>query len=517
VTATSGSSRDPSHDPTRDPAPRRLGGGSWRASLSGRITLLTVGIAVLTAVLAGLLAVGLTRSSAEESARATLSRIADAAAVRADAGEAARLRQSRAVRTLGGLGVESASVTQRGAITSTSPLARQALTPARQQALLAGRPISARDEIAGGTVLVEGRPTDAGGIILVQRRADATADSDRLVRRVLLALGIAAAIAIAVSAAMARRLARPLRRTADAAHSLAAGRRDIAVPVEGPTEVAEVASALNALSGSLTRSEGRQRDFLLSVSHDLRTPLTGISGYAESLASGVVPPDETARVGGVVLTEARRLERLVGDLLDLARLGADQPRLVAERTDLVSIGREVESVWAKRCAAVGVPFAYLPAVEQAPVTTDPARVRQLVDGLLENALRVTPSGRPIVVEVRAQARPVATAAPTAGAEPPGPGFVVEVRDGGPGLTDADIPVAFEPSVLHERYRGLRPVGTGLGLAIVGRLTALLGGSIEAGHAAEGGARFTLWLPATGPAGPAPSRSFAERAAESAAE
>ena len=218
------------------------------------------------------------------------------------------------------------------------------------------------------------------------------------------------------------------------------------------------------------------------MSHDLRTPLTGISGYAESLASGVVPPDDTARVGSVVLTEARRLERLVGDLLDLARLGADQPRLVAERTDLVALGREVESVWAKRCAAVGVPFRYLPGVANAWVTTDPARVRQLVDGLLENALRVTPSGRPIVVEVRA------APASLTGARS---GFVVEVRDGGPGLTDADLAVAFEPSVLHERYRGLRPVGTGLGLAIVGRLAGLLGGTAAAGHAPEGGAAYVV--------------------------
>ena len=77
----------------------------------------------------------------------------------------------------------------------------------------------------------------------------------------------------------------------------------------------------------------------------------------------------------------------------------------------------------------------------------------------------------------------------------GPGFdVIEVRDGGPGLTDEDLAVAFEPSVLHERYRGLRPVGTGLGLAIVARLAHVLGGTVEAGHAAEGGARFTLRLP-----------------------
>ena len=73
-------------------------------------------------------------------------------------------------------------------------------------------------------------------------------------------------------------------------------------------------------------------------------------------------------------------------------------------------------------------------------------------------------------------------------------MVVEVRDGGPGLTEADLAVAFERSVLHERYRGVRQVGTGLGLAIVGRLVARLGGNAEAGHAPEGGARFTVRLP-----------------------
>ncbi len=135
-------------------------------------------------------------------------------------------------------------------------------------------------------------------------------------------------------------------------------------------------------------------------------------------------------------------------------------------------------MWAGRCAAAGVVFRL--EAPDAPIVsvTDAARVRQVLDGLFDNALRVTPSGAPIVLAARIE---------------PGQA-VVEVRDGGPGLSDADLPVAFDHGVLYERYRGVRQVGTGLGLAIVRGLVARLGGHVEAGHANEGGARFTVRLP-----------------------
>jgi two-component system sensor histidine kinase BaeS len=112
------------------------------------------------------------------------------------------------------------------------------------------------------------------------------------------------------------------------------------------------------------------------------------------------------------------------------------------------------------------------------VPTDPGRIRQVVDGLCENALRVVPAGRPLVLAVRAGA--------TAG--------VIEVRDGGPGFTDDDLAVAFDRGALHRRYRGIREVGSGLGLALAARLVTRLGGTITAGHAPEGGAMFTVELP-----------------------
>ena len=95
----------------------------------------------------------------------------------------------------------------------------------------------------------------------------------------------------------------------------------VRLPVEGPAEVAELSEALNHLSDALATSEGRERAFLLSVSHELRTPLTAVRGYAEALSDGVVPSEDVSRTGATMLAESERLDRLVSDLLDLARLG----------------------------------------------------------------------------------------------------------------------------------------------------------------------------------------------------
>jgi two-component system OmpR family sensor kinase len=302
------------------------------------------------------------------------------------------------------------------------------------------------------------------------------------VRRVLLALVIAVAIAAVLGLLVARRLAGPLRRTAQAADALASGRRDVTVQPEGPIEVAEVGAALNTLAAHLAYSEARQRQFLMSVSHELRTPLTAITGYAESLAGGVIPEHDTARVGAVMLSEAQRLGRLVADLLDLARLDAADFRMDFVAADVTALAHAAADVWAGRCAAAGVRFVLEAPAFAAVAWSDPARLRQAIDGLLENALRVVPSGTPIVLAVRTE-------------QSAAPQVIVEVRDGGPGLTPDDVAVAFDRSALFDKYRGVRQVGTGLGLAIVHGLVTRLGGHVEAGSAPEGGARFTIWVPA----------------------
>ncbi|MGZ6792996.1 MAG: histidine kinase dimerization/phospho-acceptor domain-containing protein, partial [Mycobacteriales bacterium] len=118
--------------------------------------------------------------------------------------------------------------------------------------------------------------------------------------------------------------------------------------------MAELSRSLNALAVALATSEAREREFLLSVSHELRTPLTGIRGFAEALDEGVGDPREHGRV---IEAEAGRMQRLVTDLLDLARAGADDFRLDVSEVDLVALVRDAAVVWERRCAEVGVPFS----------------------------------------------------------------------------------------------------------------------------------------------------------------
>ena len=455
-----------------------------RGTLAQHIALLASTVAVITALLAGGLSIGLITKSNSDNARRTLSQLADAAQATADLGVSAEASQRRARRILQTLKVQSVTVSTDRRLVGATALGGASISQADIGRLLGGGTVSRQGTVLGQGVLVEGRPTRVGAIVLLQRRTDATAFGDSLIRRVLIALLIGVLIAIGSGVLLAQWISRPLRRTARAAHALAEGRRDVAVTPEGPAEVAEVGSAVNTLASALSRSEARQREFLLSVSHDLRTPLTAIAGYAESLAGGVVPPEEASSVGAVMLNEAQRLNRMVADLLDLARMGAEEFRIDVASVDVTELARAAGQVWSNRCRTADLEFTL-----DAPSTpiwcqTDPSRVRQILDGLFENALRVTAPGAPIVLSVRVEAELQTV--------------LLEVRDGGPGLTNADLAVAFERSVLYDRYRGIRQVGTGLGLAIVDGLTRRLGDTVEAGHSAEGGARFTVRLPATGP-------------------
>lgn len=366
------------------------------------------------------------------------------------------------------------------------------------------QPVSDRAMVNGQMMLIEGQGLGNGnGIVLAQEPVQGTAR--QVWNRLWLALVVGLAGGALAGLLLARRLAKPFRNAATAARRLRAGDRSVRLPVGSPAEAEDLSRALNELTEALATSEGRQRDFLLSVSHELRTPLTSIRGYAEAIADGVVGPDEARQAGQTMLAEAEHLDRLVADLLALARLEAADFPLEFTEVDLNTLVRGAYDAWRPRCEGNGVPLRIELPGRPVPTWSDPGRLRQVVDGLLENALRVVPRGAPIVLALRENVvagrvgdragRPVRFAE-------------LELRDGGPGFTDEDLAVAFERGAMYHRYRGVRKVGSGLGLALAARLVRRLGGQIEAGHAVEGGARFTVRLPVT--ALPAPNTALIRR-------
>lgn len=375
-------------------------------------------------------------------------------------------------------GVRVAAVAPDGSVSGS---AAAVLDHDDRDALLAAHRLSTWGTLDGERLLVEGRPGRDGGATVLTRPATDVAEAVDGTRRALVPPLLIGLLGAALAGALAaRRIARPLATAASVAGRLAAGERGLPPePPGGTVEAAELERALSVLDSALADGERRQREFLLSVSHEIRTPLTVVSGYAEALADGVVGAGETTEVGATLLAETRRLEAFTSDLLALARLEADDFRLAPARTDLAEVVREAAAAWRARADTYGVPLrAELP---DGPVriVTDGFRVRQLLDGLIGNALRVVPAGAPVVLALRAD----------------GAGLELEVRDGGPGLEPEDEAVAFERGALRDRYRTTRPVGSGLGLAIAARLATRLGATISVtGHGPEGGACFAVRLP-----------------------
>lgn len=481
-------------NPPAIPEPTALPEGSvpHRMGIVGRMVLLGIAVAVVVAVVAGFAAYPLVRDSAEARARGDLARLADltATTVTLDA------QGQFVVPPRVGSVLQDEEVMAYVVFRGTTELP-DGVTRPEVDRVTSGRPVSAMGVNDEGTVLVEGRPLKRDtGVILVQPTAVAFAPALTVLWRVVAALALGIAVAVVVAVIASRRMSRSLREVSSAADQLSAGERDVIVEPRGPAEVALIAESINRLSEALAVSEGRQRDFLLSVSHELRTPLTGLLGYAQAMSDGLIEPDDVTRTGAVMVDEAERLQRLVTDLLDLARLEAVDFSFDLVPGDVGVVLDQAVEVWRDRCARVGVVVEReggTPAdgadrtAQSDPVwaEVDPVRLRQIIDNLAENALRVTPEGGRIIFALDRRVDP----------ETDRLAVHLEVRDTGPGLTPADIPVAFVPGSLHERYRGVRPVGTGVGLALVARLARGLGGRAEAGSAREGGARFTVIWPA----------------------
>jgi signal transduction histidine kinase len=296
-----------------------------------------------------------------------------------------------------------------------------------------------------------------------------------LIERLSLALLAGIVIAGALGWWLSRRITSPVLALSKAADELSKGRYDVSVPaVRGRDEIGGLADSFRAMAERLREADELERNFLLTVSHELRTPLTAIRGHVGALREGLAPdPEAQAASLSVIEAETARLERLVGDVLDLAKLNARRFTVLHEEVDMRRLLDQAYAGFAEEARHRGID--YRQDVQTSPVlVSDGDRVLQIISNLLANAFRWTPDGGRIDLEMSADNGRVAVA----------------VSDTGPGIDPAVRERIFRPFWTRDGR------GTGLGLAIARELALALGGEIELESTPGAGSRFELLLPSS---------------------
>jgi two-component system sensor histidine kinase BaeS len=336
--------------------------------------------------------------------------------------------------------------------------------------LRAGRSVDGSITIDGTSSFFSARPLGHKAFVLLRPHRNASTDWRPFLNALAIAVVAGVLLTGLTSLLLARRISRPLRRVALASRTLAERGVSEPIPLEGARELRSLAASFNQMAKQLTAAREAEKEFLLSVSHELKTPLAAVRGYSEALADGAISTESAARTIG---REALRLERLVGDLLDLARLSRSEFSIHRSPLDLGEVAREAIRRYQTQAEVFDLRLE-MSSDGSAPAVGDYDRVLQIVSNLVENALRVTPAGGSIRITVAAG--------------------ILTVEDTGPGLDTGELPHAFERFYLYSRYRGERTVGTGLGLAIVKELAERMGGSVAVVSKEKEGTSFTVRLP-----------------------
>jgi signal transduction histidine kinase len=312
---------------------------------------------------------------------------------------------------------------------------------------------------------------DAGGGVIAHAYvlpAEDTGDPVREIaavdRRLVSIFAIATLVALLLTALVSRRIVRPIEQLTAAVRAIARG-KPARVELRGRDEIAQLATAFNAMADAITRHEELRRRMVGDIAHELRTPLTNLRCELEAVQDGLAAPDP-ARIASLH-EEVLHLQRLIEDLQDLAVAEAGALALHRERLELgAAVARIVGAQADVTCDG---------ALE---VDADPTRLRQVVDNVVANALRHSPAGERVRVRIS-----------RAGAD-----AQVAVIDRGPGIPANDLDRVFERFYRVDEARGRKHGGAGLGLAIVRRLVELHGGRVWAESTSGEGATVTFTLP-----------------------
>jgi len=387
--------------------------------------------------------------------------------------------QAKIVQVLGLSGVSQLRISAQGRLVGAPP----AWIPARDldvAALERGETLSGTRANRIWAAAARGNPNGSFTVAVVTDTREATVGP--ALRWLALSSAVTLLVGAGVSIVLGRRLGRPVREAVVVTGRIAGGDLSARLPERHGAvtndELGDLARSVNDMAEQLDRARSLEHQFLMSVSHDLRTPLTSIRGYAEAIADGIADPVASS---AVILAESQRLERLVADLLDLAKLDAKQ---FGFRPVTTVLGPIVDDAVARIAPDAHAASLAVRVANQstARVHVDPDRLAQVVGNLTSNSLKFARTA----VWIRTR---------DVGGLDGRPGVGIDVSDDGPGIAAEDLPHVFERLYQARHDVPAREAGSGLGLAIVKELVEGMGGRVSVTSVPGSGSTFSVWFPA----------------------
>ena len=255
--------------------------------------------------------------------------------------------------------------------------------------------------------------------------------------------------AIIASYFISERIVRPIRAMSRAAKSFASGRFDVRVPVIGDNEISELAMAFNNMASSLETIEETRSTFLANVSHDLRTPMTTISGYIDGILDGAIPPEKQSYYLSIVASEVRRLSRLVSSLLDISRIEAGERKFNMQTFDICEMARQVLISFEARIEQKGLDVSFECDNEREYVIADKDAIHQILYNICDNAVKFSKDGGKYALKITENDKKI----------------YVSVYNEGEGIAPDDLPHIFDRFYKGDKSRGKDKTGVGLGMYI----------------------------------------------------
>ena len=335
--------------------------------------------------------------------------------------------------------------------------------------------------VAGVPIVVtneNGVETTIGAAFAASSLAAVTGFQAEVIKMFFLA-GIAAfMVAFGVTWLYSYRMTSPLRTMCDATKSFAMGDFSVRVPVFSDDEVGELAKAFNQMAETLANSESMNRNFIANVSHELKTPMTTISGFIDGIIDGTIPPEKEQYYLGIVSTEVKRLSRLVKTMLDLSRIDSGKMVLRRARFDISNTIFVALLSFESKIDEKKIEIRGLEDSQPIFVDGDPDMIHQVLYNLLENAVKFTNVNG--YIEIHAVEEPERV--------------TVSIRNSGPGISPDDVKMIFDRFYKTDKSRSQDKNGMGLGLYIVKTMVQLHGGEIHVESVENEYTLFEFWIP-----------------------